>query len=469
MHRQPDRILSARFSARLSVLLFFSILVADPGVATAQSLALDPLPPKLHCRLAGKSNTWITNASPGCYSFELAANNLQAHPKAKAANPPASHFFVIYRILATSWTLLPSNTPFRPETGTLAEGDFLHHRSAGSRTYHADGNSCCTASDTPYLCCNDNTECTGAGAPQPCCTGPGTGTCTPARDSTCDAPDVVSWDGCSEADPADCPPGSRWDMRHTMGSGGPGCFQVGSPYTTRPEGEHQFFNFASTNLRGMMLADADRLMNGDECSPACIIDGIRIDIPFLGYSANGIDFTDVLELPVASSPTDAQNYINEYASFLAFIKAQRPAFKIFPSLPFFMQKREGAWERQLISAAHGMATERIGSLSYTRICTSFSGNTCNEGSRAELIQPFEWDFTLESLGAFARILYGENSPNIEVILEPFRAGRGMSWLQELCADAGDACYFGLHNACGLPPDAQGCYSNDGILSGISTR
>jgi hypothetical protein len=429
-----------------------------------QSLALDPTPPKLHCVLAGKSDTWITNAAPGCYTFEITSNNFQAYAKAEAANPPASRFYVLYRILATTWDLLSSNTPFRPETGTLTEGDFYHHRTAGSRTYHADGNSCCTSSNNPYLCCNDNSECTAAGAPFACCTGAGTGTCTLATDSTCGTPEVISWDGCSEADPADCPPTSRWDLRHAIGIGGSGCFSMGPAYTNRPEGTHEFVNFASQNVRDMMVADADRLMNGSECNPACVFAGIRIDEPHLGYSSVGLDFTDVLELPVASSPTEAQDYVNDYASLFAYVKAQRPNFKIFPSLPFFVQDREGDWERQLINAAKGMATERIGSLSYTRICTSYSGNTCIEGSRAAQIVPIEWDFTVDSLSTFARILYGENSPNIEVIIEPFRAGRGMTWLQELCADAGDACYFGVTDGCG-----SSCYSGNGIISGISNQ
>lgn len=450
--------------------LALALLAALPaGRARAQSLALPPTPPKLHCVLAGKSDTWITNASPGCYSFEVASNGLSSIAKAKAANPPASHFFVIYRIINMTWDTLPENTPFRPETGTLAEGDFLHHRSAGSRTYHSSGNLCCTASNTPYLCCNENVECTAAETPFPCCTGPGTGTCTLAKDSTCDTPEVIAWDGCAEADPADCPPSSRWDVRHTIGFGGPGCFAVGPAYQPRPEGEHEFLNFSSPNLRNMLVADADRLMNGDECSPPCQIDGIRIDEPQLGYSADGIDFTDVLELPVAASPTDAQAYVDTYADFFNHLKTQRPSFKIFPSLPYFLQDREGAWERQIISAAHGMATERIGSVSYTRVCKTFSGNVCIEGSRAAEITGAEWDHTLDSLSTFARILYGENNPNIEVILEPFRAGRGMTWLQELCADAGDACYFGVTDACGSAPNSAGCYSENGILAPISAQ
>lgn len=464
------RIRSERAApARLPALLILAALALPAGTARGQSLALDPLPLKLHCVLGGKSDTWITNASPGCYSFEITANNLQAFPKLKAANPPASHFVVIYRVLAVSWDLLPENTPFRPATGTLAEGDFLHHRAAGSRTFHSDGNSCCTATDTPYLCCNENVECTGAEAPFPCCTGPGTGTCTLAKDSTCNTPEVVSWDGCTEADPANCAPASRWDMRHTIGSGGPGCFTVGSPYTNRAEGQHEFLNFASTNLRNMMLADIDRLTNGDECSPPCSFDGIRIDETQLGYSAAGLDFTDVLEFPVASSATDAQAYVDGYEAFFTFIKSQRPAFKIFPSVPNFMNTREGPWERQIVHAAQGMATERIGNASFSRICLAYAGNTCIEGSRAASITPFEWDATLDSLGDFAKILYGENSPNIEVILEPFRAGRGMTWLQELCGDAGDACYFGITDACGSAAGGKGCYSNDGILNSISIQ
>ncbi|MDP3940528.1 MAG: hypothetical protein Q8R92_20630 [Deltaproteobacteria bacterium] len=457
-----------RFAWALPLATFVAMAL-PAGPAAGQSLALSPTPPKLHCVLAGKSDTWITNASPGCYSFELTSNDLDSHAKAKAANPPASHFFVIYRVINVSWDTLPQNTPFRPETGTLAEGDFLHHRSAGSRSFHASGNLCCTKTDTPYPCCNDNSKCTGPDTPFPCCTGAKTGTCTLAKDSTCNTPEVLSWDGCTEANPADCPASSRWDMRHTIGSGGAGCFTVGLPYDLRAEGEHEFLNFASTNLRNMIVADADRLTNGDECSPACSIQGIRIDEPQLGYSAAGMDFTDVLELPVASSPTDAQNYVDTYADFIAHLKTQRPSFKVFPSLPFFLQDREGAWERQLISAAKAMATERVGSVSYSRICVAYSGNTCIEGSRAAKIQPGEWDHTLDSISTFARILYGENSPNIEVIIEPFRAGRGMTWLQELCADAGDACYFGLHDACGSAPGGNGCYSKDGVLSGISVQ
>lgn len=439
------------------------------GAARAQSLALPPTPPKFHCVLGGRSDTWITNASPGCYSFELAANNMQAYAKAKAANPPAGHFFVMYRILATTWNLLPSNTPFRPQTGTLTEADFYHHRTAGSRSYHANGNSCCKAANSPYLCCNDNTECTASGAPFACCTGGGTGTCTLAADSTCNTPEVVSWDACTAQNPADCPPTSRWDKRHTIGSGGPGCFTVGAPYDSRPVGEHAFVNFASQNVRNMVVADADRLLNGSECSPPCAIQGIRIDEPNIGYSADGLDFTQIKELQVAASPTDATHYINDFVGLLAYVKSQRPAFKIFPSMPYFFQTREGAWERQIIHAAQAMATERIGSASYTRVCTSYSGNTCNEGSRASQIFFDEWDMTVDSLSTFARILYGENSPNLEVIIEPFRAGRGMTWIQELCADAGDACYFGVTNGCGSPAGGAGCYSASGIINGISIQ
>jgi len=435
----------------------------DPGsVARAQSLALPPTPPKLHCVLAGRSDTWITNAASGCYSFELASNNMQAYAKAKAAHPPAGHFFVVYRILATNWNALPQNTPFRPQTGTLTEADFYHHRSAGSRTYHLAGNSCCKAANSPYLCCNDNTECTGSGAPFACCTGAGTGTCTLAVDSTCNTPEVISWDACTAQNPADCPSTSRWDKRHTIGGGDPGCFTVGAPYDRRAEGEHAFMNLASQNVRSMVVTDADRLMSGAECQPACAIQGIRIDEPNIGYSAAGLDFRDIKELQVATSSTDAQYYINDYVGLIAYAKAQRPTFKIFPSLPYYFQDREGGWERQIIHAAHAMATERLGGGSYTRICSSFSGNTCIEGSRASQITAGEWDGNLDSFSTFARILYGENSPNIEVIIEPFRAGRGMTWIQEMCADAGDACYFGVVAGCGT-----GCYSADGIISGIS--
>ncbi len=432
------------------------------GDAHAQSLAIPPLPPKYHCVLAGKSNTWITNASPGCYSFEIASNDFAAYAKAKAANPPTPHFFVIYRVLATTWTLLSQNTPFRPQTGTLTEADFYHHRSAGSRTYHASGNSCCQAANYPYFCCNDNSECTANGAPFACCTGAGTGTCTLAADSTCNTPEVVSWDGCTAPDPADCPATSRWDMRHATGSGGPGCYSAGSPYNLRAEGEHQFVNFTSPNVRAMVIADADRLTSGAECSPPCAIQGIRIDEPNIGYSFDGLDFTDVKELQIAASPTDAQHYINDFVGLFAYVKSQRPTFKIFPSMPNFANTREGGWERQIIHAAQGMATEQLGNASFTRICTSYSGNLCNEGSRASQIYLDEWDITLDGISSFARILYGENSPNIEVIIEPFRAGRGVVWLQELCGDAGDACYFGVTAGCGI-----GCYSPTGVINGIA--
>lgn len=71
------RFLTARnASAPLFALPLLAALALPAGTARGQSLALDPLPLKLHCVLAGKSDTWITNASPGCYSFEVAANNL---------------------------------------------------------------------------------------------------------------------------------------------------------------------------------------------------------------------------------------------------------------------------------------------------------------------------------------------------------------------------------------------------------
>jgi hypothetical protein len=252
-------------------------------------------------------------------------------------------------------------------------------------------------------------------------------------------------------------------VRHIIGGGSSGCFSLGG-YNRRDEGEHEFVNFASQNVRDMMVADADRLMNGSECDPPCVFAGIRIDEPQLGYSAAGMDFTDILELPIAAAPTEAQNYINDIVSFFEYVKTQRPAFKIFPSLPFFFNDREGDWERQIIHATQGMATERLGNRSYTRICSSWVGDSCVEGSRASTILKDDWDVTLDSLSTFARILYGESSPNIEVIIEPFRAGRGMTWLQELCADAGDACYFGIRDGCGA-----GCYSQNGILSSISTQ
>jgi hypothetical protein len=240
-------------------------------------------------------------------------------------------------------------------------------------------------------------------------------------------------------------------------------------FTVRPEGEHEFINFASQNVRNMMLTDADRLLNGQECEPPCVFAGIRIDVAHLGYATSGMDFTDVLELPVGASPTDAQDYVNEFVAFLTYVKTQRPTFKIFPSMAFFFQEREEEWERQIIHAAQGMATEKLGSNSYTRICSSYVGDSCIEGSRAGSISPAEWDATLDTLSSFTRILYGESNPNIEVILEPFRAGRGMTWLQELCAEAGDACYFGVHAGCGSPLGGSSCYSVNGILSTISNK
>jgi len=77
--------------------------------------------------------------------------------------------------------------------------------------------------------------------------------------------------------------------------------------------------------------------------------------------------------------------------------------------------------------------------------------------------------TVDSLSTFARILYVENSPNIEVIIEPFRSGRRMTWLQDLCAAAGDACYFGVTNGCGNPAGGVGCYSSTGIINGIANQ
>ena len=398
---------------------------------------MDPNPMKLYCQVRAADPTWMDAVIPYCYGIEFFHNTIDADwTEVSGDSPPTGYKKFMYKLAVSHINDAAYYKGLLWGVDLTNEGDYIHHALLGSQVIKTGSTDTAT-----------NALCVGSADPYSCCTGSGTGTCKLCK--------TVTWTGCADDTGEACASTSRIDVLERVGSTtvcGPDtpAVDVGAAYWNKAEDYLYFIDPGSSNLRNLIDTEIARISE-DACTGAgtCPMNGTRIDEMPTSYGVDGIPFTDCIEF------TSVESYGESLRGMLASAKSAHPDFIIAPGLSYWFEAP--TWlatiERSLITAAGGMATERMAGLPYPDAC-SWSGSTCNIVGSGYTTGAY-YDAALDMIATLSYIMASHDNPNLTILFVPFTVGRGASCLQALCRSLDDACYFGIATATSdvgdLPP------------------